>query len=112
MATALLDGSAALAGVNVPGSVVSGTLNVLVGAGSATIPNGADTIAVANTAITANSVVLFAVTGAAPDNDAPTVCVELTPGVGFSFNSFNSATPPVAANAAADIVIRWLIAKY
>ena len=112
MATALLDGSAALAGVNVPGSVVSGTLNVLVGAGSATIPLGANTIAVANTAITANSVVLFSVTGAAPDADAPLVCVQLTAGVGFAFNCFTAANPPVATNAAAAITIRWLIAKY
>jgi len=112
MATSVLNSSATEAALFAPGQARVGYLNVLSGAGKATIPLGANTIAVANTGITANSVVLFAITGAAPDAAAPVVCVQLTPGVGFSFNCFDSATPPAAANAAAAIVLSYLIAKY
>ena len=71
--------------------------------GIATIPLGAATIAVANTAITAGSVVMATGTGAA-DATATTFDVALTAGTGFAINA--------NANATAAKQVSWFVVKY
>jgi hypothetical protein len=71
--------------------------------GQISIPLGAATIAVANTAITANSVVLFSPLSA-PDATCVGIRVVLSAGVGFSLTG--------AANATAAVPLAWFVAKY
>jgi hypothetical protein len=71
--------------------------------GQATIPIGASTIAVANTAITATSVVVFSPLSA-PDATCVGIRVVLNAGVGFSLTG--------AANATAVVPFTWFVAKY
>jgi len=71
--------------------------------GLATIPLGADTIAVAIPAITANSVVMFSPLSA-PDATCVGIRVVPSAGVGFSLTG--------AANATAAVPLAWFVAKY
>lgn len=75
--------------------------------GESTIPAGsgfAAALAVADTAITTNSIVL-ATAGGAPDATALLFCVSaLIPGVGFQIRS--------NANATADCPVRWVVLRY
>lgn len=75
----------------------------MVRAGQATIPIGASTVQVANTAITANSVVVFSPLSA-PDATCVGIRVVLNAGVGFSLTG--------AANATAVVPLAWFVAKY
>lgn len=71
---------------------------------TATIAAGTSSIAVPNTGITANSVVLFSVEQALPDATATTFAVSKGAGVGFTISA--------NANATAAVVLRWVILKY
>jgi len=76
---------------------------VAVAQGTATIPLGASTIAVANTSIKATSIVVAQINEAAQDATCKAICVRLVPGVGFSIDGEANAT------AAVDCV--WSILK-
>ena len=72
--------------------------------GESTIVAGASLVAVADTAITSNSIVL-ATAGSVADATAFLFGVSaLTPGVGFSVRA--------NANATADCPVRWVVLRY
>lgn len=76
---------------------------VAVAAGSASIPLGAATVAVANTSIKATSIVVAHINQAAADATCKVVCVRLSPGVGFTIDG--------NANATAALPVTWAILK-
>lgn len=104
-------GLAVPGGIDAGGAVTCGTLNVASG-GTATIALNADNVVVANPLVlAASSVVVWSLNQAAPDQAAPTIVCQVTDG-NITFRCFDTATPPVAANAAAAISIRYLVVKY
>jgi hypothetical protein len=76
---------------------------VAVAQGAATIPLGGSTIAVANTAIKATSIVVAMINEAAQDATCKAVCVRLIPGTGFAIDG--------QANATAAVDCQWAILK-
>lgn len=72
--------------------------------GTATILATAQSVSVADTAITASSVVLVQVSGVAPDASAKSFSVALSDGVGFDIVADAPAT--------ADVVLTYFVAKY
>ena len=73
--------------------------------GLATIPIGSSSVAVADTQITANSVIMLQYRGAATDATLTSIVrVALTAGTGFSCVG--------NANATAAVSVAWMVVKY
>ena len=68
------------------------------------IPAGAQTVAVADTAITTNSIVLASAGGVADATAFLFGVGAITPGVGFTLRS--------NANTTADCSVRWVVLRY
>ena len=72
--------------------------------GQATIPAGAKVIAVADTNITAKSLVVCSASGAVDNTAFVFSCSRCEAGVGFSLQS--------NANATADVLLNWAVLSY
>jgi hypothetical protein len=72
--------------------------------GSATIALGGSSIAVANTAVLASTIVMVTASGVAPDATATSFSVEVVAGTGFTIHSNAAAT--------AATVLKWFVARY